>query len=859
MLRPQTRGGLLPELDPSVPTCEGFSPDVCRQLAQEIAAAGGNEVFFLGKLEDGKLTQAEAVARGDSTQVPVFMERAADFHVLIHNHPSADLTPSPADLSVASEAGERGLGFFIIDNAATRVYRVVEPFPRKELVLLDEDEIAAIFSPGGLLSTVVPSFEDRTGQRQLAVEVARAFNNRSVVAYEAGTGVGKSFAYLVPAILWAVRNRSRVVVSTQTIALGEQLIGKDLPQLQRVLEVPFSYALIKGRSNYACRRKSGEVQRQRELFVDDDSKANWVEEILEHLERSDEGSLSDLPRLPPPEVWSDFESTTQQSLKTRCPHYRECYYYEARRRAFQAHLVVVNHHLFFADLAMRRAADHYDGNLVLPAYKRVIFDEAHRVEDVACQHMGVRFSRAGVLQVLGRMVSPSRKKGGRERGRFPYLATLLRRGAATIALEFLEMELIPQVRDTREQSGELFDELQERIAAAGEVEGGADPVPDMVRVGERPGDLSPDVVDGPLNRLREQLLGLQAQVRQGWNRALDHPFEPEEEFQGALAEYRNAFRSLGDLIAAIDLFLNPGTGMLAWVELDPNRQKRVALQVAPVRVSKILGETLYTPADSVVMTSATLSVAGKWDFLGDRLGWSLTEEGRFRGEHFSSPFDYRQQTLLALPSDLPPPNTAGFEAAFADMLQEILLAVRGRTFVLFTAHSMLRSVARRIGATLLEANLPLLVQGNAPQSELLARFRSAGNAVLLGNQSFWEGVDVPGEALSCVVIARLPFKVPTHPLERGRHEELTELGMSPFMKLSVPQAALALKQGFGRLIRTRQDRGVVVIADTRITSRPYGRIFLNSLPPCERLQGDQQQVLQRIQKFFELDPEFGRG
>ncbi|MFQ5655284.1 MAG: hypothetical protein ACE5GW_11215, partial [Planctomycetota bacterium] len=706
--------------DPSISTRESFHPRTRRELAGEIAAAGGNEVFFLGTLsEEGILADVEVVARGNAGEVPVFLDRAGEHQVLIHNHPGGDLTPSPEDLSIAAEAGARRLGFFIIDDEATRVYRVVEPFPSEEEVPLDEEEIASAFSAGGLLAGALPSFEDRPGQRQMAIEVARSFNRGEVVAFEAGTGVGKSYAYLVPAILWAVRNEAKVVISTHTIPLGEQLIAKDLPQLTRVLEVPFTYALIKGRGNYACRRKTAEVEREPGLFAEDGERENWLAEILERLKSTGEGSRSILPREPPDDLWHHFASTTEQSLKTRCPHYRECFYYEARRRAFGAHIVVVNHHLFFTDLAVRRALGRFDGDLVIPAYRRVIFDEAHRLEEVASQHLGIDVSRLGILQGLGRMAAPPRVKGRKERGRFPYLAALLRQKRPGRALEHLEMELLPRVKMARERVQELFGVIRERILevtapegdAPGSIDGG------MVRVGSRPDDLPLSVIEKPLGRLRDEAQALAREVRKGLGLLQDEPFEPEERFEGAAAEYRGALRTLDEHAAAIDVFLAEEKGMVPWLELGQGRRQNLRLRVAPLRVSEILAENLYRPAASVVMTSATLSVAGEWEFLGDRLGWSLTEEGRFRGETFASPFDFHRQVMLALPEDIPPPGAPRFIDAFCELLIEAVRVVRGRTFVLFTSHAALREVARRVGPALGAEGFPALVQGTAPRAE----------------------------------------------------------------------------------------------------------------------------------------------
>jgi len=834
-----------------------FTAEARFALASAITEAGGNEVFFFGSLdEEGRLESVEVIARGHLGAVPVFLERAREHQVLIHNHPGGDLTPSPADLSIASEAGARRLGFFIIDNLAELVYRVVEPFAESKEIPLDLEEIASAFKRGGLLDAILPAFEERSGQVDMAVSVAQALNGDEVVALEAGTGVGKSFAYLLPSILWAVRNRGRVVVSTQTIPLGEQLISKDLPTLDRALDVEFKSALIKGRGNYACRRKTGEVARQPEMFSTDDERDRWNSEIIARLGEAKEGTLSEMPGEPPNEVWSDFQSSSDQSLKARCPHYRSCFYYEARRRAFGAHIVVVNHHLLFADLALRRSSGDFESDLVIPGYQRVVFDEAHHLEEVACHHLGAEISRRGVLQVLGRLVSSPRRKKGTERGRLPWLISNLREAQRGLSLEYLEMTVLPEVRRLRKEAEMLFLRAQVQIGDALEEAGFGGPSPAdpleglMARIGNGENEIPIEIVSGPLSDLREQLLSLRRAISKGADLLEEEPFEPAESFQGALVEYRSAIRGLGEQVSAIDFFLGADGGIQPWLEVGDGKQRNITFRAAPLRVDELLAEFLYRPLRSVVMTSATLQVGGRWSYLGERLGWDRVEGGRFRCEAFGSPFDWKRQVLLGLPTNLPAPDSPQYLVELAEVIVDSASFSKGRTFVLFTSHRMLRDVARMIDQKVKEMGFPLLVQGQAPRSELLARFVRAGNAVLLGNQSYWEGIDVPGATLSCIVVARLPFRIPNHPLELGRAEDLEARGRSPFAHLALPRAVLSLRQGFGRLIRTSTDRGVVVIADSRIRNRNYGTRFINSLPDCQRSDGTWDEIREQIAAYF---------
>ncbi len=825
-------------------------------MAQAIHEAGANEVFFLGMLdESGFLEGVEIVARGSANAVPVFLERADEgFHVLIHNHPGGDLTPSPADLSIASEAGARRLGFFIINNDATRVNRVVEPFPEKEEIPVEASEIDEILGRDGVFCKKLPDFEERSGQLKMAHSVNRAISDGDVAILEAGTGIGKSFAYLVPAILWAVKNRGRIVISTATIPLGEQLAHRDLPTLQRILGVDFKFALIQGRGNYACRRKAAQVSMEPEIFAEDDERESWFADILDRLAEARTGTRQEMPGEVPEEIWSDFQSTSDQSLKARCPHYRECFYYEARRKAFGAHVVIVNHHLFFADLNLRKARGDYESDLVIPGYQKVIFDEAHHLEDVASQHLGSEISRRGMLQVLGRLLAP-KKKRGRWGGRMPWLQSQLAKHRQGEALELLSMKLIPRLSQVRQEVEAAFNRLEVRLEESRHLvadNSGRDGSL-MARLGEKKGFMPMTVVSPPLLDARDSLEDLKGLLQECFDLLEEDPFEPEVEYQAAIAELRSAKRSVIEQIGAIDFVKDASGAIQPWVELSSKPQKHLLLRAAPLKVDELLAEYLYRPLSSIIQTSATLRVGESWSFLSDRLGWDQVERERLRQEEFDSPFDWQEQVLLGLPDDVPEPDRSGYDQRIHEIIIDSVRCARGRTFALFTSHRSLRNCAESIRPSLQALGMPLYVQGEAPRSELLRQFVDSGRAVLLGNQSYWEGIDVPGAALSCVVIPRLPFKIPNHPLEQGRAEELEARGKSPFAHLALPRAVLGLRQGFGRLIRTVEDRGVVVIADTRILQRPYGKRFLSSLPECKTVRGEWLQLKGAIEGFFATD------
>ena len=380
-----------------------LSPDAAEAIRSEIARARGNEVCFIALVDDGGvITVPKAMARGNDRSVLVALRDAPKGSIALHNHPSGLLEPSEPDFRIAADLYDQGIGFGIIDNDASELYVVVEPPPVKEKVLLDEAATDAILAPGGPMEQWHPAYEDRPSQRDMTRSIVRAYNEGGIVLAEAGTGTGKSVAYLLPAIQWAIANGERTVISTNTINLQEQLVRKDLPLLKRVLGDKFRFALVKGRHNYvSIRRARLATQTQQVLF--DDPQRRGLSAVLEWLDTTTEGSLQDLPFTPPSEVWEELQSDSDVCLRAKCPHFEQCFYQKARREAASAEVLVANHHLLFSDLAVRKAQENFTATVVLPAYRRIVLDEAHNVEDAATEHLGASVSRRGLFRLLGRL------------------------------------------------------------------------------------------------------------------------------------------------------------------------------------------------------------------------------------------------------------------------------------------------------------------------------------------------------------------------------------------------------------------------------------------------------------------------
>jgi ATP-dependent DNA helicase DinG len=676
----------------------------------------------------------------------------------------------------------------------------------------------------------------------MAAYIADGYNDGGVQLMEAGTGVGKSFAYLVPALAWARANQERTVVSTNTINLQEQLVGKDLPLLREALstgDYTPSFALLKGWRNYLClSRLHQAVGSQRTLLEQD--KLDELIGLSEWAGHTADGTLSDLPVTPTQEVWDEVSAEADLCPRLKCPHFDRCFLFRARRRAAEADVVVVNHHLLAADLSVRRAQDNWQEAAVLPPYQRLVLDEAHHVEEVAAGHLGVQVTSRSVRRLLSRF-----ERNGR--GLAPTLShELAARGdpPSRESLEILQQRLYPALADARRAADALFHRLYERLAQA---------PAGQLRLSD---DFAVDPIwdQGLAFELDASLVAFRA-LRESVETIADRLAQAgDTERRGAfLLELRGALRRLDGVSDGLNRTLRPAGGgppTVRWLERS-TRGQSVQLSVVPLDLAPLLRELLFDRLDTVVLTSATLAASGEFDFLEGRLGLSGEDSPVTERQIFSSPFDYPSQCLFGVPTDLPEPreDEIGHGAAVVQIVSDLAFASDGGMFVLFTSHASLRRAAAEL-RVVLESRWPLLVQGEAPRDVLLRRFREAENAILLGTDSFWEGVDVPGRALRALVITKLPFKVPSEPLTAARLERLAEEGQDGFFHYLLPHAALKLKQGFGRLIRGRKDLGVVVLLDSRAVRKRYGPMLLEGLPRAERVVGTWTQVRAKCEDFF---------
>ncbi len=837
--------------NPGGPAEDRFTETAIISMREEILLCSGNEVFFTGRTDEaGRVAEVEPLARGNEEAVPALMGASSFGDVVIHNHPTGFLVPSEADLSIASRLGSDGIGSYIVDNDIRRVNAVVEPAKKdEEYDPLDPDEISDLLGPDGPLAKVHPQYEVRPSQCSMASEVTRILESESVGVFEAGTGTGKSLAYLIPSVRWALSGNRRVVVSTNTINLQEQHLIKDLPLVEEVLGESFSAVLVKGRGNYLCLRKRDLVDTETgEILLDFDNMQE-MRSLLDWSRTTPEGSLSDLSFVPAESNWSLIKSESDSCLRARCAHFSTCFFFRMRREAASAQILLANHHILFADLSFRSAGQ--ESSSIMPRYDAVILDEAHNVEDVALSYFDSSFGRWGTTTAIGRLVSRRRS----ERGLIPFLQKKIQNSRSLSKnrkneLNKLTSTVFESIQGQRVRLESAFDELAEQFIQW--LSKGKDARENRWRITpEKRIDKQWHAADKLLGEMSGLIRGILTPAKK-LNRELRNLMEDgNEELAGQWSDIGAVVLRLQTCVDFINRVREgEAEDEVFWAQVRMKGRRSVNLHLTPLDAASILENTLFSSVGPVVMTSATLTVGGSFDFMRHRLGIDRLDRDRIMEMVFPSPFDFNSQMKIAFLDDIPDPGKMGYVAGLREAVREMITASDGNSLVLFTSYRTLDEVFEGCCEDLSDIRRIMLRQGEAPRTALLERFRQDPGSVLFATDSFWEGVDVVGDSLTNVIIARLPFPVPTDPVTEARGEALQKAGRDPFMEDSVPRAVIRLRQGVGRLIRHRDDTGFAIICDARILRRFYGRLFIDSLPPGEQITGSTGEIAAKMKEFF---------
>jgi predicted DnaQ family exonuclease/DinG family helicase len=702
--------------------------------------------------------------------------------------------------------------------------------PTEVITPVDAEQLSALIAPDGPFARAFPGYEHRRQQVEMLQAVARAFNTPAHLLVEAGTGTGKSVAYLLPAIYFALQNGRRVVISSNTINLQDQLFNKDLPDLQRILHLDFRAALLKGRSNYLCLRRLAVLRRSRQLTADE---ARVLAKVLVWLPTTRTGDRTELLLVNSEfGVWSHIQADAELCLSDQCPYHQtgRCFFYRVRARAERAHLIVVNHALLLADMAL--------DNRVLPEYKYLVIDEAHHLEEQATDQFGIQVSRGDVYAFLVGLSRAENATAGSASnpsglvGKVPAMfryegVTSSAQQAITTTIQALQSDIDSSERRLYElfncvsvilgNHTQLRTNAQETYDQHISLTNGLRSQPDWSTL-----EMAWESFSGPMAQVIHGLERLQAQVE---GLALGENAERDELAQEIKAQVQRGtqmWMGMGQIL------MKPEAQGIYWLSVARPDQE-ITLCSAPLHVGPMLRERLFNNTDCVVLTSATLRTGDSFHFIESRIGLEDPQELAL-----DSPFNFQSSVLLFVPKDVPEPNEPYYQKNVEQALVDLAKATEGRMLVLFTSSSQLNTTYRAIQGPLERENIVVFGQGmDGSRRQILDSFRVTPRSVLMGTRSFWEGVDVVGQALSCLVITRLPFAVPTDPIFSARAATFSD----PFNEYYLPDSILRFRQGFGRLIRSKEDFGLVVVLDKRLLTKPYGKMILRSLPPCTARQG----------------------
>lgn len=784
-------------------------------IKKEIEIAQGNEVFFRGiPDENGVVTEVQVLARGNSYSVPAIIKAMRKGEVIIHNHPSGFLYPSDADVEIASIYSNRMDGAsYIVNNAVTDIYIIVELFKDENIKI----DIAPYFEKTGLLSQSFKDFEYRDEQLHMAKHIESGLNSEIPVIVEAGTGTGKTLAYLIPSIEWAIKNKKRVIISTNTINLQEQLLNKDIPIAKRVIQGDFKYILVKGRGNYLCNRKYHNLSFGDGSILEDFSptqKKQFAEIIKwgNHTETGDKGELFfEVDN----GIWELFQSETDICSGSKCPYKAECFFLKSREEKKKADILITNHHMYFSDLAIRKEIGFNTEYSILPEYGLVVFDEAHNIEKVARDYFSYEVSKYTFTKTMNQIfVTEGKKKNtGVLDLVLKYIkeADLDSRGILEREIEEIKLKHKSLYLVGREYFNHIIE-----VFSKGEM--------GTFTFRAKKDEMENSPFLNSLNDYKEKFL-IEYNSYNRKVRELLKELKDDEDRAGNINDFSKYIERLEGFISNFRFIHDfSDEEFIYWIEVN-SRKSNSKLVATPLKIDKELQKNLYLNLKQIIFTSATIAIGEDFSYFKESIGLDKNTLDKV----IHSPFDYDKQMKVYIPNDMINPSDRNFIDEVSEFLKAQLISTQGKAFVLFTSYQSLNYVYYMIKDELEANGIELFIQGAAPRTHLVNMYLAGKNPVLFGTDSFWEGVDIKGNQLSNVIIVKLPFKVPSDPVTEAIIEHLTAQGKNSFTEYQIPEAVIKFKQGIGRLIRSKTDSGTVTILDNRVITKKYGKFFMDSI------------------------------
>ena len=806
--------------------------NIIDEIKKEIKDANGNEVFFRGiPSEEGIITEIEVISRGNDDSVAALINRMKKGEVIIHNHPSGFLVPSKNDIQISSIYGETGGGSYIINNDVDDIY-VIVPLRKMNRINIDN-----YFGSEGIINEKIENFEIRDEQFKMSKAIETSLNDNKKIIIEAGTGTGKTIAYLVPTLLYAIENNLKLIISTNTINLQEQLLNKDIPLLQKILNREFYYALVKGRGNYLCKRKLYNIEY--EEFKDDNDK-----KILKNLQKWDETSItgdkSELKYEIPYKIWEQANCESDLCTGPKCNYYSSCYFFKARKNISESDLIIVNHHMFFADLSIRNEVGFNTEYSILPNYDIVVFDEAHNIEDTARSYFTYEVSRFGFGKLIGFIYN----RRATNSSNYSALTKVLH--YLNLKLQISEYEKVDNLKkDLTDELNEFYDkgiEIFDKIIYPFAQEIGNSEIKRRIDKEEIKESIFWKDIINKNSELKNLYVKLLKTITKFVNLIENYELEDED---GIIFDFNRYIDRLKEYYKNLEFIIsNNSNEYVYWLNIPSNRNN-VKLLATPFDISINLKETLLNKMNRMIFTSATIAIEGKFDYFMKSIGLDKNDKEIMKNL-IESPFNYINQMKVFIPNDIIDPNSINFIDENELFIEKLIKKTEGHCFLLFTSYSMLNYLYNKLEKYYNKNEYTLLRQGDYSRNEMIEMFRNSRKPILFGTDSFWEGVDVKGDQLKSVIIVKLPFRVPDDPVTEAIIEHIKENKGNPFNDFQVPQAVIKFKQGIGRLIRSKSDTGIITILDNRVVTKYYGKKFINSLPKTNIIIDSRENIIEII-------------